>query len=329
MNTLNSIVIKPELRCNANCSFCNSRLELHKRASKAPVVSLDMWKETIDDAVHLGAKSVSISGGEPTLYKDLPELIRTIKSYGIMAILNSNGLLLDRDRVRVLEDAGLDRLMLSVYSHRGHAHDHLKRVPGIFEKLSEAIELLKSSSIELLIQTILTRTLLAELDQFIAWACQSRATRLFLTYLEGGESDELLPTKQDILLYRRQTQLRCSRVLLKHFKIRFRLYRRNKKQLQRLFRIPGVDLDHLEKGIYNPPEFKSCGRPSCFSIILANGDIHPCNAIEYYHKPLVGNLSEKPFREWWSAPKWERVRQHGTGWCKVCPMAHHLSLRLQ
>ncbi|MCK5879489.1 MAG: SPASM domain-containing protein [Holophagae bacterium] len=101
------------------------------------------------------------------------------------------------------------------------------------------------------------------------------------------------------------------------------------KEVIRLFKIKGVNIKSLEAGTYNPPGFIRCKRPSRFCIILANGDIHPCNAIEYYHKPVVGNLKEKSLREWWTDPRWENIRETGTGWCQICPMKHHREIRLK
>lgn len=54
-----------------------------------------------------------------------------------------------------------------------------------------------------------------------------------------------------------------------------------------------------------------------------------CNAVEYYHEPVVGNVLQKPLREWWTDDRWEEIRRKGTGWCRVCPMAHHITIRLK
>lgn len=329
MHRLRTLVIKPVLHCNANCSFCSSRLALHEQSAKEPAIDLQGWKDVILDAAGLGAKKVAISGGEPTLYKELPELIRFIKEQGLSATLNSNGILLDRNMINVLEEAGLDQIMLSMYSHRPDVHDMLKCTPGVFAKSTEAMEALKESSILLHIQTILTRPLLAELDRFIEWAVKMGPASLALSYLEGNQTKGLLPARWDILKFRGITLPRCRRVLHRHLAGSPRRYSECETQLNRLFKPKKVSLRSLTKGIYNPPDFHSCGRPNYFCIILANGDIHPCNAVEYFHKPLVGNVLEKPLREWWNGALWEDVREKGTGWCQICPMAHHVTIGLK
>ena len=73
--------------CNFACPFChNSRLvngqeEIIPRSEV--IEYLEKRKNMLD--------AVCISGGEPTLYKDLPDLVREIKSMGYLIKLDTNG----------------------------------------------------------------------------------------------------------------------------------------------------------------------------------------------------------------------------------------------
>lgn len=75
--------------CNFKCPFChNSELVF------VPHDALQYSQEEIFE--HLNAKKkvldgVCITGGEPTLHKDLPEFIKKIKDLGLLVKLDSNG----------------------------------------------------------------------------------------------------------------------------------------------------------------------------------------------------------------------------------------------
>ena len=73
--------------CNFVCPFChNSRLvnNLEDAIPEADILDyLDKRKNMLD--------AVCISGGEPTLYHDLPEVIKKIKSLGYLIKLDTNG----------------------------------------------------------------------------------------------------------------------------------------------------------------------------------------------------------------------------------------------
>ncbi len=86
--------------------------------------------------------------------------------------------------------------MISMYSHKPEIHDELKNTPGVFGKALEAMNAIRDSSIELMMQTVPTRPLLAEIDPFIEWARQTDTTHLFLTYLEGHQTEGLRPTRR-------------------------------------------------------------------------------------------------------------------------------------
>ena len=59
----------------------------------------------------------TLSGGEPLLHPDLDEIIRRIRSHGVIATLITNGYLLSRNRIRQLNRAGLDRSRRRRFRH--------------------------------------------------------------------------------------------------------------------------------------------------------------------------------------------------------------------
>lgn len=100
--------IIPMRRCNLSCAYCN---EFDKVSNP---VAIDEMRRRIDHLKRLGTNVVTISGGEPLLHPQLDDLIRYIRSRGILAGLITNGYLLTEKRIQQLNDAGLDHLQISI-----------------------------------------------------------------------------------------------------------------------------------------------------------------------------------------------------------------------
>jgi MoaA/NifB/PqqE/SkfB family radical SAM enzyme len=79
----------------------------------APVPT-ELMFQRIDRLASLGTSMIDLSGGEPLLHPDLDQIIRRIRRHGAFAGLLTNGYLLTRDRIRRLNQAGLDRLQISI-----------------------------------------------------------------------------------------------------------------------------------------------------------------------------------------------------------------------
>src|ERR1035438_9949384 len=71
--------IIPVRRCNLVCTYCNEFDDFSK-----PVPTEEMFRR-IDKLGALGTAVVTISGGEPLLHPELDELIRRIRSHGMIA----------------------------------------------------------------------------------------------------------------------------------------------------------------------------------------------------------------------------------------------------
>jgi MoaA/NifB/PqqE/SkfB family radical SAM enzyme len=100
--------IVPIRRCNIDCGYCN---EYDKTS---PPISFDVMARRIDKLAELGTSVVAFSGGEPMLHPQLDDLIRRIRSHGMMAGLITNGYYLVEKRIKELNDAGLDYLQISI-----------------------------------------------------------------------------------------------------------------------------------------------------------------------------------------------------------------------
>src|ERR1700723_1073632 len=100
--------IIPVRRCNLACTYCNEFDDFSK-----PVPTEEMFRR-IDKLGALGTAVVTISGGEPLLHPDLDEVIRRIRSNGMIAGLITNGYFLVAERIKRLNRAGLEWLQISI-----------------------------------------------------------------------------------------------------------------------------------------------------------------------------------------------------------------------
>jgi pyruvate formate lyase activating enzyme len=77
--------------CNFRCRFCyNSDLVLPEKIKKQKTISQKDFFKFLKERKNL-VEGVCIGGGEPTIYKDLPEFIKKIKKMGFLAKLDTNG----------------------------------------------------------------------------------------------------------------------------------------------------------------------------------------------------------------------------------------------
>ncbi len=100
--------IIPIRRCNLSCTYCNEYDDFSKPVPQATMV------ERLDQLADLGTTIITFSGGEPLLHPDLDSLIAHTRKRGVMAALITNGYLLTPQRIKQLNDAGLDHMQISI-----------------------------------------------------------------------------------------------------------------------------------------------------------------------------------------------------------------------
>lgn len=100
--------IIPIRRCNLSCKYCNEFDDFSKP------VPVDVMRRRVDLLANLGTSILTLSGGEPLLHPDLDDIIRRMRERGIIAGMITNGYLLMPDRIKRLNDAGLDHMQISI-----------------------------------------------------------------------------------------------------------------------------------------------------------------------------------------------------------------------
>ena len=96
--------------CNLLCTTCPRTFE----ALEPPAdMSWDLFTSIVDQFPRI-ARAVLHGVGEPMMVRDLPRMIRYLKSRGCYVLFNTNGTLLSPKRGLELIDAGLDELRVSL-----------------------------------------------------------------------------------------------------------------------------------------------------------------------------------------------------------------------
>lgn len=136
--------------CNFRCDYCCAYNRNDGQSIKA--------KEVIRILDELpGLKRVRLSGGEVTLkFDDCVEIVTYCASRGIQTQLNSNGSLLNAERIGQLVSAGLTTIHTSFNFTTAEAFSKYYNIhPSIYEKIRENITLFAATSVDTVLETLL------------------------------------------------------------------------------------------------------------------------------------------------------------------------------
>lgn len=149
--------------CNHFCGFCSNPTTPY-------VHSFDTMKVLVDDFVARDYFGVILTGGEPTLHDELPEITRYARDAGLHVRMITNGWrLAEADFARSLAEAGLQHVHVSVYSHKPEVEDQLRGVAKTLERASEAVRNALELGIEVNINCVINRLNCDHLHETIAW----------------------------------------------------------------------------------------------------------------------------------------------------------------
>ncbi len=196
------LMLEPLYTCNLACIGCSVERHTGKLKDRLP---LEACLKAVDDC---GAPSVSICGGEPTLYPELPELVAGIIARKRHIYLCTNALLNDQKVYGVIPPHR--RLTINVHlDGLKETHDYVCAREGVFDKAIEMIRQGKKLGYHMWVNmTIFKETAVEEVEE----VCEM---------LDGMGIDGILVSPgyhyesvdRDIFLTRQDIQSKFSRIL--------------------------------------------------------------------------------------------------------------------
>jgi hopanoid biosynthesis associated radical SAM protein HpnH len=196
------LMLEPLYTCNLACVGCSVERHTGKLADRLP---LDACLKAVDQC---GAPSVSICGGEPTLYPELPELVDGIVSRSRHIYLCTNGLLLDTKVFGRI--APHKRLTINVHlDGMRETHDRVCAREGVFDKAVAMIRAAKDKGYHVMTNTTVFReTSIDEIEELCELMKGIGVNGMLVSPGYHYES-----VKTDIFLSRQEIQAKFRRVL--------------------------------------------------------------------------------------------------------------------
>lgn len=155
-----TILIDPTSNCNLRCKGCwAGAYEQHHS------LSFEEVDRIVSEAKELGIYFMVMSGGEPMMWKHLPELCR--KHYDVAFMIYTNGTMINESAARWMREAG--NITPAISLEGGREATDWRRGEGVYDKIMAAMDHLKDSGVAFGFSITVTRNNAEEVysDEFI------------------------------------------------------------------------------------------------------------------------------------------------------------------
>lgn len=287
-------------RCPLQCPYCSNPLELERVANEMTTAS---WLDVIDQLAELGVLQVHFSGGEPTVRRDLVDLVRHTAERGVYSNLITSGAAIDRARFLELVAAGLDHVQLSFQDAEPLSAARISHVTDIQDKKLAFASWVRDAGLPLTVNAVMHRQNIHNIEAMIELAVDLGAARLEVAHVQYygwalANRNALMPSRAQL----DETTAAVARARERH---RGRLV-----------------IDYVVPDYY-AQQPKACmgGWARQFINITPSGKVLPCHAAETITDLDFQRVTEHPLRQiWYESPAFQRFR--GTAWmpepCRGC-----------
>mgnify|MGYP000521585017 CR=1 FL=1 len=273
--------------CNIKCRFCYGDCTPKKGQEQLDTKGF----KKILDIIRYEAEvpSVSFTGGEPTAYKDLTELIKYASKQNKMRVnLITNATLVKPAKARELARAGLSSAQVSIESAYADEHDAITGVPGSHEASVAGFKALKEAGVHVHPHFTICRMNKDRLTDYPAF-CKSIGAERFSANLVipagRGDDDDLTVSYTEAGDIVRRLKAEASRQGIK-----FMWYSPT----------PVCLFNPLAEGFGN----RGCSACEGLLSVDPKGNVLPCSS---WSEP-VGNLLTEGFEQVWYNQRCKQIR---------------------
>ncbi|HUS80607.1 MAG TPA: radical SAM protein [Armatimonadota bacterium] len=143
-------------RCNFGCPHCFCRLP-EGGPTPMPELTLQQWDRILGEAADEGVLFLTITGGEPLVREDFPDLWRMAKRRGFIVELFTNASLIDAATADLLAEYTAKQVSVTVYAATEETYRLMTGRPGTYAQVLGALELMVERGIHAELKGLLTR----------------------------------------------------------------------------------------------------------------------------------------------------------------------------
>jgi MoaA/NifB/PqqE/SkfB family radical SAM enzyme len=202
-NVLRTVDLAVTYNCHYKCEYCSAFL-LKKEGKE--VLTVDQIKKIWEQAQSLGAIHVNLTGGEP-LMRNIDELCQIIKNFHperTLVSMVTNSVLVTKEKLKRLKDAGLDTLQLSMESLDPETNDKIRGVKGVTQKTMDAFRFAKELDLNVCLSAVACHDNQQELKKLLEFAKKENVFLLLNTASSVGKwqgKNEAKMIDKDVALF--------------------------------------------------------------------------------------------------------------------------------
>lgn len=265
--------------CNHRCSYCYQGNE-HRGGQD---LLLEEWKKVIEQAAGLGMQEIIFTGGEPTLYPDFTELVKTAVEHGLYPKISTNGSRLDGSVVEALRNAGAEYIHLSLPAVTPSLYGKITGAESSLEKVKHAILLLKQSGFYIRVKMVLTPDNTEETGRLLEFCGENKVDLVhlapFIASTRTGKDYALVPSEASLA----EVMETVEAV--------------GKKYPHMLIAKPALGLWEWR----NEKEIVRCGGVKESLTVISNGNITFCESLGEIEEFILGNVRTHTLAEIWNS----------------------------
>lgn len=142
-------------RCNFNCKMCYVHLTETEQRRRGRELTAEEWLEIAQKARDAGMLFLLLTGGEPTLRADFPDIYRALQKMGFMISVNTNGYLLQDEILELFTEVVPTRVNVSLYGVSNETYLRMCGVPA-YDRIVKNIEALRKAGVNVKLNLSLT-----------------------------------------------------------------------------------------------------------------------------------------------------------------------------
>jgi len=304
-------------QCNLACEHCY----MDAKSGGRDELSLEEGVHLIDDLAEMKIPVLIFTGGEPLLSKNFYAYAFHAREVGLRTVISTNGTLITPEVARLLAEAKIRYVGVSLDSARPESHDRFRGVSGAHAMALQGLKNARDAGLRTGLRVTLTRDNWHEVPALLDMALDQNIPRFCLYHL--------VPTGRGAGIADRDVTPEQRRSVIKF--LAEAAVELKGKEIEILTTDSPMDGAYLLELLKGDPRRENvarllknaggCSTGTKVANINHRGDVHPCH---FMPQVVVGNVRERSFRNIWidnpvqELVELRKIKENLKGACGEC-----------